>query len=61
MLDARRQGATSEAYMQYAASLFESLQVEREERPRATQPFDFAQGHEPVEWQMTSRWWIREL
>jgi len=25
----------------------------------ATPPFDFAQGHEPVEWQMMPRWWIR--
>jgi len=43
----------------------ESLKVEREERSKATPPFDFAQGresverpfgfaqgHEPVEWQM---------
>ncbi|MBN1189690.1 MAG: hypothetical protein JXA46_08055 [Dehalococcoidales bacterium] len=24
----------------------------KEERSQATQPFDFAQGHEPVAWQM---------
>jgi hypothetical protein len=35
--------------MKYAAKPVESLQVEREERPQATQPFDFTQGHESID------------
>jgi hypothetical protein len=42
-LDARRRGATTEAY---------GAIRRKEERSKATQPFDFAQGHELVEWQM---------
>jgi len=41
--DARRRGATTEAY---------GAIRRKEERAKATPPFDFAQGHEPVEWQM---------
>ncbi len=34
----------------------ESLKVEREERSKATPPFDVTQGHEPVDWQMIPSW-----
>jgi len=43
VLDARRRGAMTEAY---------GAIRRKEERSNSTQPFDFTQGHEPVEWQM---------
>ncbi len=43
VLDVRRRGATTEAYRPIRR---------KEERSKATQPFGFAQGREPVEWQM---------
>jgi hypothetical protein len=43
VLDARRRGATTEAYGGIRR---------KEERSKATPPFGFTQGHEPVEWQM---------
>jgi hypothetical protein len=46
-LDARRRGATTEAYGAISR---------KEERSKATPPFDVTQGHEPVEWQMMSCW-----
>ncbi len=56
VLDARRRGATTEAYRAICRKPVESLKVEREEESKATPPFDFAQDHElverPVEWQM---------
>jgi hypothetical protein len=52
VLDARRRGATTEAYGAIRRKPVESLKVEREERSKATPPFDFSQGHEPVEWHM---------
>ena len=68
VLDVRRQGATTEAYGAIRRKPVVSLKVEREERSKATPSFDastllsidpelrrrvdFAQGHEPVEWQM---------
>jgi hypothetical protein len=52
VLDARRRGATNEAYGAIRRKPVESLKVEREERSKATPPFGFTQGHEPVEWQM---------
>jgi len=64
MLDARRQGATSEAYIKYAARRGDR-RLRRELSRTSTQPFDFAQDRElverPAEWQMTSRWWIRAI
>ena len=59
VLDARRRGATTEPYGVIGRKPVESLQVEREERSKATVPFDFAQDREPVERQMMSCWWIR--
>jgi len=50
VLDARRRGATTEAY---------GVIRRKEERSKATPPFDFAQGREPVERQMMPCWWIR--
>jgi hypothetical protein len=50
VLDARRRGATTEAYGAICRKPVESLKVEREERSKATPPFGFSQGHEPVEW-----------
>jgi len=41
VLDARRRGATTEAY---------GAIRRKEERSKATPPFGFAQGREPVEW-----------
>jgi hypothetical protein len=52
VLDARRRGTTTEAYGAIRRKPGKSLKVEREERSKATTPFGFAQGHEPVEWQM---------
>jgi len=52
VLDARRRGATTEAYGVIRRKPVESLKVEREERSKATRPFGFAQGREPVERQM---------
>jgi hypothetical protein len=52
VLDARRRGATTEPYEAIWCKPVESLQVEREVRSKATGPFDFAQGREPVERQM---------
>ncbi len=52
VLDVRRRGATTEVYGAIHRKPVESLKVEREERSKATQPFGFTQGHEPVEWQM---------
>jgi hypothetical protein len=46
VLDARRRGATTEAYGTLRRKPVESLKVEREERSKATPPFGFAQGHE---------------
>ena len=46
VLDARRRGATTEAYGAIRRKPVESLKVEREERSKATPPFGFAQGHE---------------
>jgi hypothetical protein len=43
VLDARRRGATTEAY---------GAIRRKEERPKATPPFGFSQGREPVERQM---------
>jgi len=43
VLDARRRGATTEPYGAIRC---------KEERSKATVPFDFAQGREPVERQM---------
>jgi hypothetical protein len=45
--DARRRGATTETYAAIRSNV---------ERAKATPPFDFAQGHEPVEWQMMPCW-----
>jgi hypothetical protein len=44
--DARRRGATTEAY--------EAIRRKEESASggKATPPFDVTQGHEPVEWQM---------
>jgi len=50
VLDARRRGATTEPY---------GVIRRKEERSKATPPFDFAQGREPVERQMMPCWWIR--
>jgi len=50
VLDSRRRGATTEAY---------GVIRRKEERSKATPPFDFAQGREPVERQMMPCWWIR--
>jgi len=46
VLNARRRGATTEAYGAIRRKPVESLKVEREERSKATPPFDFAQGRE---------------
>ena len=46
VLDARRQGATTEAYGVIHRKPVESLKVEREERSKATPPFDLSQGRE---------------
>jgi hypothetical protein len=46
VLDARRRGATTEAYRAIRRKPVESLKVEREERLKATPPFGFAQGRE---------------
>jgi hypothetical protein len=43
VLDVRRRGATTEAY---------GVIRRKEERSKATQPFGFSQGREPVERQM---------
>jgi hypothetical protein len=43
VLDVRRRGATTEAY---------GAIRRKEKRSKATQSFDLAQDHEPVEWQM---------
>jgi hypothetical protein len=43
VLDARRRGVTTETY---------GAIRRKEERSKATPPFDFAQGREPVERQM---------
>ncbi len=68
VLDARRQGATTEAYKQYAASPSTSLRIvnlskERSDRPSSVAGYcggwkgnaalRLTQGHELVEWQMT--------
>jgi hypothetical protein len=42
--------ATTEAYGAIRRKPVESLKVEREERSKATPPFGFSQGREPVEW-----------
>ena len=39
----------TEAYVVIRRKPFESLKIEREERSKATQSFDFAQDREPVE------------
>jgi hypothetical protein len=52
VLGARRRGATTEAYGAMRRKPVERLKVEREERSKATPPFDFSQGREPVERQM---------
>ncbi len=53
----------TEAYGALRRKPVESLKVEREERSKATPPFDFAQDRELVERlverQMMPRWWIR--
>ena len=46
VLDARRRGATTEPYGAIRCKPVESLQVERDERSKATVPFDFAQDRE---------------
>jgi hypothetical protein len=46
VLDARRRGATTEAYGAIRRKPVESLKVEREERSKATLPFGFSQGRE---------------
>jgi hypothetical protein len=43
---------TTEAYGAIRRKPVESLKVEREERSKATPPFGFSQGREPVERQM---------
>ncbi|MCG6982603.1 MAG: hypothetical protein LJE88_14475 [Deltaproteobacteria bacterium] len=50
VLDARRRGATTEAY---------GVIRRKEERLKGTPPFDFAQGREPAERQMMPCWGIR--
>jgi hypothetical protein len=45
VLDARRRGVTTEAY---------GAIRRKEERSKATPPFGFTQGHEPVEWPFDS-------
>jgi hypothetical protein len=49
VLDARRRGATTEAYGAIRRKPVESLKVEREERSKATESFDLAQDRELVE------------
>ena len=56
VLDARRRGATTEAY---GAIRRRGPTPRKEERSKATPSFDFAQGREPVERQMMPCWWIR--
>jgi len=46
VLDARRRGATTEAYGAIRRKPVESLKVEREEQSKATPPFGFSQGRE---------------
>ena len=52
VLDARRRGATTEAYRAIRRKPFDKLKIEREERSKATQPFGLAQGRELAERQM---------